>query len=62
MNGKPERLGKYDIVAVEGYDRHGIPTGKHTLSCGCKMEGRTMLEACKQHRHLFSITDVSLSE
>lgn len=44
-----ERLGPFDRVAVEGYDKYGIPTGHHTTTCGCVFDGRALRIACPDH-------------
>ena len=51
MSDEPthETLGPYDRVEIEGLDEFGIPLGEHTLVCGCKMEGRSLLEPCTDH-------------
>ena len=50
---QPERLGPYDKVDVPGLDEHGIPLGEHTLTCGCKMNGRSIVLLCDDHDAMF---------
>jgi hypothetical protein len=37
---------------VTDRDEYGIPTGNHTLPCGCKAKGRKIVEPCAEHRHI----------
>lgn len=43
-------------------DEFGIPTGEHTLVCGCRMKGRGLLEVCAEHWPLLgSVGDISIA-
>lgn len=36
----------------EERDEFDIPTGEHTLTCGCQMRGRALLMPCSEHTWL----------
>lgn len=31
-------------------DEFGIPLGKHRATCGCQLEGRSIIKPCSKHR------------
>lgn len=47
---EPETLGPFDVVAIDGFDKFGIPLGEFNASCGCKFKGRSLLESCEEHK------------